>query len=110
MRALATAAVLGGVLACRGSSAPLYPGGSSYDEGHGDLALASMKLLTAAPPEQEGAARRGSAAEPAIDDADGADAADPAAERPGDAAYGGSTYASFIVPTWHPVSVDRRPR
>jgi hypothetical protein len=60
MRALAAAAaaLLGSGVACHGSSAPLYPAGSIYDDGHGDLALASFKLLTPEPPAPPAAPRR----------------------------------------------------
>jgi len=103
MRALA-AALFASALACHGASAPLYPAGSSYDEGHGDLALASMKLLTPERSDEPAPAPRERVPEPESDDAD------PAAQGFGGATYGGSTYAGFVVPAWHSVSVDRKPR
>ncbi len=112
MRALPAAAVLCGALACGGPAPPLYPAGSTYDDGHGDLALASMKLLTAEPAD-EAAARDGAA-----DPERGADPCSPAPEddaaadagSSGGAAYGGSTYADHVVPDWRSVTVERRPR
>jgi hypothetical protein len=109
MRALAVVAVLGGALACHGSSAPLFPAGSTYDEGHGDLALASMKLLT---PERSDEPAVGRRARPDPTDADPDDPTDPAgaAGAYGGAAYGGSTYADHVVPDWHSVTIERKPR
>jgi hypothetical protein len=101
MRALA-AALFASALACHGASAPLYPAGSSYDEGHGDLALASMKLLTPERSDEAPPAPRERVPEP--------DDADLSAESLGGAGYGGSTYAGFVVPAWHSVTVDRRPK
>jgi hypothetical protein len=109
MRALA-AALFASALACHGASAPLYPAGSSYDEGHGDLALASMKLLT---PESEEERRRESpeSTGPTEEiEPDDLDAAAVAAGLFGGDAYGGSTYASHVVPPWHSASVDRKPK
>jgi hypothetical protein len=108
VRALA-AALLAPALACRAPAAPLYPAGSNYDDGHGDLALASMQLVRL---EGEGddagaeARARRSEAPPAEPD--------PCAPEPAEhldgAAYGGSTYASHVVPPWRTVPVERRPR
>jgi hypothetical protein len=108
MRALAAVAVLGGALACHRQAAPLFPAGTTYDEGHGELALASIRLLT--PADAPPAEPRRSSDEAAWGDPDDpAGALDPAGSFGGDA-YGGSTYAGYIVPTWHSVSVERRPR
>jgi hypothetical protein len=105
MRALAAAALLGGALACHGPAAPLYSAGSKYDEGHGDLALASMKLLTPAPDDVASAARRRAPEiepDPCSPDED--------ADISGGTAYGGSTYGSHVVPAWRPVAIDRKPK
>jgi len=106
-RAIAAAAVLG-ALACRGAQAPLFPAGSTYDEGHGDLALASMKLLTPDRSEEPAVGRRTRTDASDSDPDDPPDPADPTAY--GGAAYGGSTYASYVVPEWHSVPIERRPR
>jgi hypothetical protein len=105
VRALAAAALLASGLACRGSSAPLYPAGTTYDEGHGELALASMKLLTPAPDAPP-------AARPEADPLAEPDPCDPdgAAASSGGAAYGGSTYAGHVVPDWRSMAVDRKPK
>lgn len=108
MRALAVLAVLGGGLACHGPAAPLWPAGSSYDEGHGDLALASMKLLTSAPTEEPAVGRR---TRPDLTD-DPDDPPDPPGTPGGFGgdAYGGSGYANFVVPDWHSVTIEHKPR
>lgn len=106
MRALLAAAVLCGASACGGPATPLYPAGSTYDDGHGELALASMKLLT---PEEEAPAPPPAEPDPdgEPDPCGGQDAGD---GDGGDGAYGGSTYASHVVPDWRTVPVDRGPR
>lgn len=116
MRALAALAVLGAALAgpaCRAPDAPLYAAGSPSDDGHGELAQASMQLLTAEPsPEPE--ERRGLRLRPPDPDEDGdaADDADPdaAARSAGGPGYGGASYASYVVPPWRSVAVERKPR
>jgi hypothetical protein len=106
MRALPAAAVLCGALACGRPATPLYPAGSTYDDGHGELALASMKLLT--PAEEPATPRTGEPeGEP---DPCGAGDAEPGGGGSGDGTFGGSTYANHVVPDWRTVPVDRRPR
>lgn len=115
MRALAAAAVLGGALAglaCRAAEAPLYPAGSPSDDGHGELAQASMQLLTAAPSPDEAGVRgaRPPDTEEEADDPD-AEAVDAAAATVGGPGYGGASYASYVVPPWRSVASGRqRPR
>jgi hypothetical protein len=117
MRALPAAAVLCGALACGGPTTPLYPADSTYDEGHGDLALASMKLLTA---EEEAAAPPPAEADPdgepdpcgAGDDDPGdvgAGSGDVGAGS-GDGAFGGATYANHGVPDWRTGERSERSR
>ena len=118
MRALAAVAVLGGALACHRPAAPLFPAGTTYDEGHGDLARASMMLLTPAdePPADPPAPSDDTDLDEPVDPLgnlapDGSFAAGSfaAGSFAGDA-YGGSTYAGHVVPPWHSASAPRRPR
>ncbi len=75
------------VVACR-SAPPLDPAGSDKDDGHGELASASAKLLTS-----EGS---------------GVDPFAPRPRRRDDGAFGGSTYAGYVVPSWQtPSNVHR---
>lgn len=100
MRALVAAALIGGALACHGPAAPLYSAGSKYDEGHGELALASMKLLTPELDDVAAAHRRAPEIEP-----------DPSLEDDaGGGVYGGATYGSHVVPEWRSVAIDRKPK
>ena len=113
MRALAAAAaaLLGSGLACHDAPAPLFPAGSIYDDGHGDLALASTKLLTPEPAAPPAAPRPPREVDPDSADLDlDSDDPDGAAASADDAAYGGSTYAGFVVPAWRPAGSDRKPR
>lgn len=103
MRALAVAA-LTSVIACGDQAAPMFPAGSTYDDGHGDLAMQSMQLVRLEPARPEAGG-----AEPSAEDADEADPCSLAADG-ADAAYGGSAYAGFVVPSWRPTAVERRPR
>ena len=111
MRALVAAVVLGGAFACHGPSAPLYPAGAPADDGHGELALLSMKLLTPEPTAEPTAEHRSRSS-----DSDAADPDDPDPDAAADGAeyggaeYGGASYASYEVPRWHSVAVERRPR
>lgn len=111
MRALAAVAVLGGALACHRPAAPLFAAGTKYDDGHGDLALASSTFLT--PADEPPAAPRRSPDEAELDDPDDlsslSDAFASSGAFGGDA-YGGATYAGYVVPTWHSASTPRRPR
>jgi Polysaccharide lyase family 4, domain II len=75
--------------ACGGPAPKLFPAGSSYDEGHGNLARASAKFMTS-----EG-----------DEDLFTASAVHRRPRRYGGAVYGGdpyggSSYASFVVPQW----------
>lgn len=107
MRGIAALVVLAPALACGGPEAPLYPAGSARDDGHGDLALASMQLLTppdGGPPD----AHLSDDDDELSPDLDRAPSA--AAGSFGGDAYGGSTYAGHVVPDWRSVPVERRPR
>ncbi len=107
MRLTAAVALLGSALACGGPAAPLYPAGTKEDDGGGELARASIQLLTPEPSESA-AARRTAGEDPPAEP----DPCDPdgAAGSAAGAAYGGSTYADYVVPHWRSVSVDRRPK
>lgn len=74
-------------LACKGG-APLHPiAGDDRDDGHGELAAASSKLMTA----------EGSGADPFAP-----------RTRPVDPALGGTTYGDYVVPDWSmPTAVHR---
>ena len=83
---LAIVVVLAGALACRSGSPPLHPAGSKEDEGHGQLASASVRILMG-------------------DDEPDDEIFDPrrhayGGAAYGGAAYGGATYATFVVPPW----------
>ena len=109
MRVLAAAAVLGGAFACHGPSEPLYPAGSSSDDGHGELAQASMRLLTRA---SDAALAKQRPPPPTDPDAADPDDPDPptAATSADGAEDGGASYGSYVVPLWHSVATERRPR
>jgi hypothetical protein len=79
--------VLLALIACR-SNSPLHPvAGDDKDEGHGDLASASAKLMTS--------------------EDSGADPFAPRRKRQDDA-FGGTTYGSYVVPNWtSPTAVHR---
>lgn len=75
------------MFACR-SAPPAAVAGSDRDEGHGELASVSAKLMTA-----EGS---------------GADPFAPRKKRRDDGALGGTTYGSYVVPAWQtPTAVHR---
>lgn len=67
------------LLGCR-TAQPPAPLGGAFDEGAGDLANASTKLMT--------------------DDGSGADPFAPRRRKPDDAALGGTTYGNYVVPSW----------
>jgi hypothetical protein len=115
--ALLASALLASALACGRETAPLYPAGSTYDDGHGDLALASMRLLIGGDGDADGdgvadgdaPAAQAQRAE-ASDDPDAAAAGGSDGAGLGGAAYGGDGDASYVVPTWRSAHLDRKPR
>ncbi|HWU86043.1 MAG TPA: carboxypeptidase-like regulatory domain-containing protein, partial [Kofleriaceae bacterium] len=91
---------------------PRYPpAGAHDDDGHGELAQASIRFLTSEhtgdgdPP---AAPRPAPPPPPDDDDDDDPDAAAGAGLAAG--AYGGALYADHVVPPWPALRVDRRPR
>lgn len=92
--------VLALVAACGGPASPLYPAGSAQDEGHGDLAQASSKLMT--PDEADDVF-----ATPARPVRPDGEYPDPAY---GGDPYGGTGYGGYVVPQWTYQSVNRVPK
>lgn len=93
--------VLACLAACGGPASPLYPAGSAQDEGHGDLAQASSKLMTSEGEDDLFATT--TVNKPRVDDGedDGAYGGDP---------YGGTGYGGYVVPQWTYQSVNRVPK
>ena len=92
MRTLSLA-VVAAICACHGNRQALYPAGSDKDEGHGLLAQASTQFMT----DEE--------TDNLLDTPD--------ARRPnpyGGAAYGGSTYAGYVIPQWTVTAPSRVPK
>jgi hypothetical protein len=83
--------------ACGGSRPrqPLYAAGSERDEGHGQLAQASAKLMT----DEE--------TEPRL--APGGSSGAKGGKADGDGAYGGTTYGRYVPPAWSYPTVNRTP-
>lgn len=96
---LVTALVAG----CGGAQAPLYPAGTSNDEGHGELARASSHFMTADRDDEDlfSSSSPGRRLRPS----DAAAVYGGAAY--GGAAYGGAAYGGFTVPTWQYPSTGR---
>lgn len=89
-------AVAVAIVAGCGSAPPkLFPAGTDKDEGHGELAKASAKLMTGDEPDEDLFTTSARAKRPT--------------ESAGDT-YGGSTYAGFVVPQWSYPSVNRTPK
>ncbi|MBS1118154.1 MAG: putative lipoprotein [Deltaproteobacteria bacterium] len=101
------AAVIAAVIAgsaCRGTPPRLSPvAGGDKDDGHGELAKASTRFMTAEESDDDLFASSGRGALHKHERASGDDAY-------GGSPYGGSGYASFIVPTWSYPSVNRTPK
>jgi hypothetical protein len=107
-RAPAAAAILA-ALACGGRPAPLSPPGLPEDDGHGDLAQASMRFLTSEHPGDDHSFAVQPRRPPVIDDADDDDDSPGAARGSASPdAFGGALYAGHVVPTWPALHVDRR--
>ena len=86
--ALAVTVLAASIATCGGSRVRLFPAGTDKDEGHGDLARASAKLMTS----------------------DGDLFAESAPDPRPDRAYGGAKYgADYVVPQWTYRSIDRTP-
>ena len=108
MRASASvAAALLAAIACGGTSPPLFPAGAPEDDGHGDLAQASMRFLTPEHPGDDNPLAALPVRPPALDLDDDPS---PAAGSGSDGAYGGALYADHVVPPWPALLVDRRPK
>jgi hypothetical protein len=107
MRAPAAAALVG-ALACRSTAPPLYPAAGAHDDdGHGELAQASIRLLTSEHTADDPAAPP----PPRIFDLDEDEVADPDAVLGlATGAFGGALYADYVVPPWPALHFNRRPR
>lgn len=105
-RAVLAAAVLA---SCgpKATHQPLYAAGTDKDDGHGQLAQASSKLLTGAETDDGLPAAKPVTPRRYIDEEYGGDqyGGDPY----GGMAYGGASYGSYVPPPWGYPSVNRVP-
>src|SRR5262245_13541067 len=95
------------LVACGSTTPRLWPAGSKEDDGHGLLARASTRFMTAADGDDDDLFASSSPARTPVEpDDQGGDGYGGI----GGSGYGGASYAAFTVPNWTSPQVDRKPK